>query len=61
MHLLTQIRRKFITSAPVKFVIRKSKKIILPGFNGIPLFDVARFFFIQVQVLMKEQLQSHLI
>ena len=49
MHLLTQIRRKFITSAPVKFVIRKSKKIILPGFNGIPLFDVVRFFFIQIQ------------
>ena len=49
MHLLTQIRRKFITSFPVKFVIRKSKKIILPGFNGIPLFDVVRFFFIQIQ------------
>ena len=49
MHLLTQIRRKFITSFPVKFVIRKSKNIILPGFNGIPLFDVVRFFFIQTQ------------
>lgn len=49
MHLLTQIRRRFITSFPVKFVIRKSKKIILPGFNGIPLFDVVRFFFIQIQ------------
>jgi len=49
MHLLTQIRRKFITSFPVKFVIRKSKNIILPGFNGIPLFDVIRFFFIQIQ------------
>jgi len=49
MHLLTQIRRKFITSFPVKFVIRKSKKIILPGFSGIPLFDVVRFFFIQIQ------------
>ena len=49
MHLLTQIRRKFITSFPVKFVIRKSKKIIPPGFNGIPLFDVVRFFFIQIQ------------
>src|SRR6185436_8024425 len=49
MHLLTQIRRKFITSFPVKFVIRKSKNIILPGFNGIPLFDVVRFFFIQIQ------------
>jgi membrane protein len=49
MHLLTQIRRRFITSFPVKFVIRKSKDIILPGFSGIPLFDVIRFFFLQIQ------------
>ncbi|HEY5772252.1 MAG TPA: YihY/virulence factor BrkB family protein [Chitinophagaceae bacterium] len=49
MHLLTQIRRKFITSFPVKFVIRKSKNIVPPGFAGIPLFDVVRFFFIQIQ------------
>jgi len=49
MHLLTQIRRRFITSFPVKFLIRKSKLIILPGFSGIPLFDVIRFFFIQIQ------------
>ncbi len=31
-----------------KFVrdsIRLSKKIVLPGFDGIPLFEVARFFF----------------
>ncbi len=49
MHFLTQIRRKFITSFPVKLVIRKSKNIILPGFSGIPLFDVVRFFFIQIQ------------
>ena len=49
MHFLTQIRRRLITSFPVKFVIRKSKIIILPGFNGIPLFDVVRFFFIQIQ------------
>jgi membrane protein len=49
MHLLTQITRKFITSFPVKFIIRKSKNIIPPGFSGIPLFDVIRFFFIQIQ------------
>jgi len=49
MHLLTQIRRRFITSFPVKFVIRKSKNIFIPGFAGIPLFDVVRFFFIQIQ------------
>lgn len=49
MHFLTQIKRRFITSIPVKLVIRKSKNIILPGFNGIPVFDVVRFFFIQIQ------------
>ena len=49
MHLFTQIKRRFITSFPVKFVIRKSKNIFLPGFHGIPLFDVVRFFFIQIQ------------
>ena len=47
MHLLTQLERRFITSAPVKFLIRKSKKILLPGFQGIPLFDVIRFFILQ--------------
>lgn len=49
MHLFTQIRRALITSFPVKFIIRKSKKIILPGFNGIPLFDVVNFFISQVK------------
>lgn len=49
MHLLTQIRRIFITWFPVSFLIRKSKKIIPPGFDGIPLFDVIRFFFLQIQ------------
>ncbi len=48
MHLLTKIRRIIITSLPVKFIIRKSKKIILPGFNGIPLFDVVNFFYKQL-------------
>lgn len=49
MHLLTQLKRKFLVSTPVSFLIRKSKKIILPGFQGIPLFDVIRFFFLQAQ------------
>jgi membrane protein len=49
MHLLTRIRRRFIVSAPVSFLIRKSKQIFLPGFQGIPLFDVVRFFFLQAK------------
>jgi len=49
MHLLTQLKRKFLVSGPVSFLIRKSKKILLPGFQGIPLFDVIRFFFLQAR------------
>lgn len=49
MHWLTQIKRRILVSPPVKFVIRRSKKIFLPGFQGIPLFDVVRFFFLQAR------------
>ena len=47
MHLLTQIKRRFLVSPPVSFLIRRSKKIFLPGFQGIPLFDVIRFLLLQ--------------
>lgn len=47
MHWLTQLERKFLVSTPIKFLVRRSKKINLPGFQGIPLFDVVRFFFLQ--------------
>ena len=49
MHLLTRIKRRLLVSPPSKLVIRKSKKIFLPGFQRIPLFDVIRFFFLQAQ------------
>lgn len=49
MHLLTQLKRKFLVSPPVSFLIRKSKKILLPGFQGIPLFDVIRFLLLQAR------------
>jgi len=49
MHVFTKIRRVLITTSVSKFIIRKSKQIIPPGFHGIPLFDVVRFFFIQIQ------------
>lgn len=47
--IITRIRRRFLTSFPVSFLIRKSKRILLPGFKGIPLFDVVRFFFLQAR------------
>jgi membrane protein len=45
---LTKLERIFFTSRPVSFLIRKSKEIIIPGFQGIPLYDVVQFFFMQV-------------
>lgn len=45
MSVFTNIRRSIATSAPISFLIRKSKKIILPGFQGIPLYDVLNFYF----------------
>lgn len=47
--LITRLKRRFLTSFPVSFLIRKSKHILLPGFKGIPLFDVVRFFFLQAR------------
>lgn len=46
---MTKLERIIITSPPVAFVIRKSKRISLPGFEGLPLYDVAVFFFKQMQ------------
>ncbi|MGK2862184.1 MAG: YihY/virulence factor BrkB family protein [Chitinophagaceae bacterium] len=47
MHFFTRLKRRFLISVPVSFLIRKSKNILLPGFQGIPLFDVIRFLFLQ--------------
>ena len=33
----------------IRWVIAKSKKIVLPGFEGLPLYDVAIFFMKQVK------------
>jgi membrane protein len=46
---MTKLERIIITSSPVSFLIRKSKQISLPGFQGLPLYDVARFFIQQMQ------------
>lgn len=47
--MLKKITDKITTSAPGNFVIGKSKKTSLPGFRGIPLYDVVIFFFAQVK------------
>lgn len=46
---MTKLERIILTWAPIAFIINKSKRIILPGFQGLPLYDVAIFFFKQVK------------
>lgn len=45
---MTKLDHKLITFPPIAFAIKKSKQIVFPGFKGIPLFYVIRFFFQQI-------------
>lgn len=46
---MTKFERIVVTLPVISFLIRQSKKISLPGFEGVPLFDVIKFFFKQVR------------
>ena len=45
---MTKFQRFILTFPPISFVIKKSKSIIIPGFEGLPLYDVVVFFFQQI-------------
>jgi membrane protein len=46
---MIKLQRILIESRPVKAVINWSKKLVLHGFEGLPLYDVLHFFFKQTQ------------
>ena len=46
---MTRLEKIIITLPPIAFFIRKSKDITIPGFRGIPIFDVVIFFTQQVK------------
>src|SRR3954463_11305164 len=48
---MKKLERIIITRSPVSFILRKSMHWYLPGFEGVPLFDVIRFFFKQVKTV----------
>lgn len=45
---MIKLQRIIISWKPIAFIIRKSKKLYIPGFQGLPLFDVVVFFFKQI-------------
>ncbi|MEI6694495.1 MAG: YihY/virulence factor BrkB family protein [Bacteroidota bacterium] len=42
---LEEIYQKFIHWKPVSLIISFSKRLVLPGFDGMPFYDVSLFFF----------------
>lgn len=51
MPLQQKITNRFTALPPVKFLIEKSKIKSIPGFRGIPIYDVVKFFFGQVRTI----------
>ena len=49
MLTFTHIRQRVASTFPANWLIRQSQKIRLPGFQGIPLYDVLKFFFLQIR------------
>lgn len=41
---MIKLERKIYNSRPIRWMLNKSKKIVLPGFERIPLYEVAIFF-----------------
>jgi len=48
---LTRFERILVTKTPIAFLLRKSKHLHLPGFEGVPLYDVIVFFYRQVKTV----------
>ena len=46
---MNKLERIIVTKTPAGYLLLKSKKWYLPGFEGVPLFDVVVFFYRQVK------------
>jgi membrane protein len=44
-----RIEKILLDTAPLRFAVNKSRTIILPGFAGLPLYDVVMFFVNQIK------------
>jgi len=48
---MTKLERIILTKTPIAFVLSKSKHWYLPGFEGVPLYDVLKFFYKQIKTV----------
>lgn len=45
---MTNLEKYIKSSRPYRYIVRKSKSVFIPGFQGLPLYDVIVFFKFQV-------------
>lgn len=48
---MNKLERIIVKKTPVGFFLRECKKVYLPGFEGVPLYDVIIFFYKQVKTV----------
>jgi membrane protein len=48
---MTKLERILLTKTPLAFILNKSKHWHLPGFEGVPLYDVLKFFYKQIKTV----------
>ena len=48
---MSKLQRIIVTAPPVAFILRKSMHWYLPGFEGVPLYDVIKFFYGQIKTV----------
>src|SRR6195952_6153072 len=48
---MTRFERLIITFPPIAFLLKRSQHWFLPGFEGVPLYDVIKFFYRQVKTV----------
>ena len=46
---MLKLERIIITKTPIAFFLKKSKHWFLPGFEGVPFYDVVKFFYRQIK------------
>lgn len=46
---MTKLESRIVASRPVNFLIVRSKRVILPGFQGLPIYDVVLFLTQQIK------------
>lgn len=46
---MIKLTRIILTRGPLGYLLQKSKRLYLPGFEGVPLYDVLRFLYRQLR------------